>query len=722
VNKSESKSKRCGIYISHHQTQKTHISIHCTMSDNQRRRPWRKDPDEDDDDDEVDEEEEGLAEEKPRKRKADPKTRLVSRKKVKSLIDDAAELSGSDVSGDEEEEEDESEEDAVDYERDGFVVDEEASETHRDDLEDSDSESHSESEGSSHSSNRQRRRRVKRLRDVAALDEEDLALIEEAKHHSTDELPEKSAPALHAPFADHHHQQQQRQKTITATSEAELRKELFLDSDGDDENNNGTENKVSASRKPPIKAATNQASSRQNKPPTTFDEDGLDDFIDYEEDDDAYLDDDQRREAMEKRRLLYLNELQHDSASRGAAGVTQAQLQEATDIFGDDYLDVMASRQRDILDDEDDWMDTTALDRKQRKRKTGIPREYGIESSDEDLEYEQDLLDEDDGLSQDSEDLLLSTLTPQQRNEAKRLAREKKTLDKQERRRQAALHKAERRKARLKKAFEPVQLMHNFCTDRDDLIRSKDEPERFFDWCTPFHGPPSKGQSACTALSDAISDEEIEEALWIMGRIPSIASEFFNAIALDQNFVKVEQDVAIDLDSMPKNQKSILDSICYALRFMHREKLEPEFIRRYRADIVTSPAVRDHLYTIMDDDAEWDRFIISRNKVQQSLQSMTFLLDMDNARELESEQLDQLRENVRKAQERLDQSTEQETNIRLELNRLAGDGDSMDQDNVEDDLFGPEDQEGNHDHQSITDDEEKVRINKRLIYLTCYAK
>jgi len=661
------------------------------MSETQRRRPWKKGVNDSDDDDD-----EEKVEEKPRKRKADPKTRLVSRKKVKSLIDDAAELSGSDASGDEEDE-DESEEDAVDYERDGFVVDEEASETRRHELEDSDSESDSDSAsaGSSESSNPQRRRRVQRLRDVTALDEEDLALIEEAKH-STEELPE-SEPAAHAPLAD----QQQRQKTITATSEAELRKELFLDSEEEDE--------PPASRRPPIKAAAQ--ASRRNKPSTTFDEDGLDDFIDYQEDDDAYLDADQRREAMENRRLLYLNELQQDSAHRrSTAGVTQAQLQEATDIFGDEYLDIMASRQRDVLDDEDDWMDTAVERNRMRKtavRERGVGVEYGLESSDEDLEYDEDLEgDDEDDLSQDSEDPTLSTLTPLQRTEAKRLAREKKRLDKQERRRLAVVQKAERRKARLKKAFEPVQLMHHFCTDKDDLIRSKDEPERFFDWNTPFHGPPSKGQGVTTALSDAISEEEIEEALWIMGRIPSIASEFFNAVFLDQNSIKAEQDVNMDLDSMPMNQKAILDSISYALRFMHRENLEPEFIRRYRADIVTSPAVRDHLYTIMDDDAEWERFIIARNKVQQSLQSMTSLLDLDKARGSETEQLDQLRESVQRAQERYDQSIQQETNIRLELGRLTASDDSMDQD-AEDDLFGHEDQEG--PEQPTVEDEEKVR-------------
>ena len=35
------------------------------------------------------------------------------------------------------------------------------------------------------------------------------------------------------------------------------------------------------------------------------------------------------------------------------------------------------------------------------------------------------------------------------------------------------------------------------------------------------------------------------------------------------------------------------------LRFLHKDKLEPAFIKRYR----------ENLYKIMDEDAEWDRTI-----------------------------------------------------------------------------------------------------------------
>ena len=54
-----------------------------------------------------------------------------------------------------------------------------------------------------------------------------------------------------------------------------------------------------------------------------------------------------------------------------------------------------------------------------------------------------------------------------------KLKRQKRQLAKQERRQQAYKKKMEKRKAQLRKAFEPVQLIENFCTDRDDETQTQ---------------------------------------------------------------------------------------------------------------------------------------------------------------------------------------------------------------------------------------------------------
>ena len=65
-----------------------------------------------------------------------------------------------------------------------------------------------------------------------------------------------------------------------------------------------------------------------------------------------------------------------------------------------------------------------------------------------------------------------------------------------------------------------------------------------------------------------------------MGRIPDIASEFF--------FMSGNKS----MEAVDNYRQRLLDSVVHALRLMHCEKLEPAFVKRYRADIVTSPAVR----------------------------------------------------------------------------------------------------------------------------------
>ena len=82
--------------------------------------------------------------------------------------------------------------------------------------------------------------------------------------------------------------------------------------------------------------------------------------------------------------------------------------------------------------------------------------------------------------------------------------------------------------------------------------------------------------------------------------------------------------------ALEKSQKSILDSIVHALRYMHRDKMEPNFIKQYHADYVTSPAVQENLYAIMDEDGKWDQMVCAHEKVEGILTAI-----MSNARKEE---------------------------------------------------------------------------------------
>lgn len=436
-----------------------------------------------------------------------------------------------------------------------------------------------------------RLKKVRKMREYDRLDDEDLALIQEAQ--GLDQLPASSRP------------EPVERQTIVAKSEAELRKGLFYDSDGEQEGGAKAKDDV---RKP----------TRVER----YDEDGMDDFIDDDIGDQGDI-------LASERRGRYDEEDDRE--------INEAQLQEASDIFGTDYLEFMQEEEQ-VDDDEEEL-----LGKKYRERGVGV--DLGVDSDEEIISDDED---DDDLFGDDDDDM------DEQKAEALRLKREKRKLDKAERRRQSLAKKTERRRAQLRRAFEPVQLVENFCTERDDEIRAADAPERFFDWKVPFHG----------SEADGMNEDEKQEATWIASRIPDIAQEFAAATSESQ-------------------QRSILESIAYALRFMHRDKVEPAFIKRYRRDYVVSPAVRENLYAVQDEDGEWDRILSAREKVDSVIMQVTAAVDSDETTGVDAQKLQKLQDELEEAQAKLEDAAKQESVVKRDLEGLPAVDDDDD-----DELFG----------------------------------
>jgi hypothetical protein len=568
--------------------------------------------DNNDEDDDDDEDEEDKSEQPPPKK----------RKKLdRSMIDDAAEESG-DENGDDDDEDDD-DEDNNDYIKDGFVVDEgdeEVVKKKKDDLEDSDDEDDDDDDDDDKDSvaetARKRLKKVRKMRTTDRLDDEDLALIQEAQQDK-EEIPGQGAEPA------------ERQR-VMAKTEAELSRGLFSNDSGDEEDEEQQlQKEQQESKKEKQKKIERKLATKVER----FDEDGMDDFIDDDIGDQGEI-------LASDRRGDYDGDNNRD--------VNQAQLNEASEIFGTDYLEFMATEQPDEEEEE--------LLGKYRERGVGI--EMGGESEDEVISDDDD--DDDDGLFGDEDEEGIAGTGSHQKAEALRLKREKRKLAKAERRRLAVAKKAERRKAQIRRVFEPVQLVENFCTDRDDEIRQSDIPERLFDWKTSFHGSEDEG----------MNEDERSEAMWIVGRVPDIMAEFHAA--------------SLEID----RQNSILESIANALRFMHRDKLEPAFIKRYRKDYVTSPAVQANLYAVMDEDGEWDRVLGAREKVKNLLQSITSVAEGDASMGADVQNLRQMQESLASAQEHLEDTAKQESLLKGELDAL-GDADDDDDD---DELFGDDEE------------------------------
>ena len=600
-----------------------------------------------------DSDEEGLIVDNPttKKRKASTGTKTKSKKaktKPKSFIDDAASLSGSD---DDDSEEEEEEEDVNDYERDGFVVDEADEEPEKKkrggDLEDSDDDNDDDDDDDDDAAtSKEKRKKLKKLRDVDVLDEDDLDLINEARGGPTKEAETRTQEGGY----------------VKAKDATDLQRGLFTGDDSDEE----VEERPKKKNVKKMKAAE-------------YDEDGLDDFI---EDDIGDQDEIVTRTAY--------------GGEGMEGGVSEAQLNEASDIFGTDYLDFMGEAAKD--DDEDYDFEG---EKRKKYRERGVGVALGVDS---DEEIEEDSESEEDDESDD--DLFgdeMDNVGDKQRAEVLRLKREKKRMAREERRRERRNKIEAKRKAKLRRAFEPVQLVENFCTERDDDIRQVDTPERFYDWLDGKNA--NKERVAPLAIGEELTLDEREQAQWIIGKIPAIQSEFYAISA--NNLQTPGEDVPImDDDEITKKENAIVESIANSLRYMRGEKLEPDFIKRYRKDYVISPAVRENLYRILDEDAEWERMTEARLKIDGVLSQMN--ADNKSTGENSSSKggndaVSNLREELKAAQEQLDETVKDEERVKVELAGLekSADKEMKDKEDDDDELFGDDDDDDDEAVSSI---------------------
>jgi transcription elongation factor SPT6 len=322
--------------------------------------------------------------------------------------------------------------------------------------------------------------------------------------------------------------------------------------------------------------------------------------------------------------------------------------------------------------------------------------------SDDDLFGDQD--DDED----DDEDNVAPGVGAAQKAEALRLKRQKRDLAKQERRQKALQKKMEKRKAQLRKAFEPVQLIENFCTDRDDDIRKTDVPERMFDLYKEHEKTKSQSTKFPTGDDAPLTDEEQDEAAWIIQNVPAITLEYRNpppsAAAMQMQMQQNEHD----LYQLQNEQRAqLVSSIVYALRYMIRDYMEPMFVQQYRADRVTSVAVRENLHALLEQDVEWERIKAARDKVEHLLDTVTTDTDKDEAAGGEEEMIIKLEAQLKDAKEQLDASAKKETTLKTELEELKQQAETK-KDDEDDDLFGNDDDDDDEDDETKKQQEEEV--------------
>ncbi|GMH82688.1 hypothetical protein TrVE_jg3342 [Triparma verrucosa] len=422
---------------------------------------------------------------------------------VSKFIDNAAEESGDEGGEDDEEQDNE-------YEKDGFVVDEDDKiETiARGDLSDSDSDS---DDGLAIKTSR-----LKKKRKNDELEDDDLNLLAENN-------------AL---------QSSKKQKPSNNLFTGEV------DTDSEDE-------------APP--------------PPQTGSTRDPDDFDDFIEDDLGDQED-----------LLKRHRREEDMEKSGNAGATDAQLDEARDIFGDGFMDFMDGSE----DEEDDLGDDDSDDEEDRRRKAFAE----INQAEEEEEGEED--DE---------------------KRARREARQKRLEAMQDSLLRKEERKSERRRKNLRKAFEPSMLVENFVTEEDEKLRNLDLPERII-------------QSQQRKFTPLTTEEEKRKKVdWMFRHFPECHREVG------------ELSYNVETKAVDKNLEATIVQKCHesiATVLTLLQTYEVPYIRLYCRDKIPSLSVLNNLYPIHDLSRQYDDL---QGKANAALELSKSLSSKASGKELEEE-------------------------------------------------------------------------------------
>ncbi len=530
---------------------------------------------------------------------------------------------------------------------------------------------------------KKKKKKKKRIRKLdAQLDEDDLLLIRESKGEDVSYEEARRREAAEEALKRKEEAERKR-RTVVAQTEKELRKGLFNeDDDFEEESSKGTKQKEAYLSKSQQQQKQKQQQQRhkQSRAEDEFDEDALDDFIEDDIGDD--VEDDYGTTGMRRRRRNHGwgydddDDLDYGGAARGGR-ISEAQWNEANEIFGIDYANVIGG-----IGGEGEEHDAEWSSKKHRYREQGVGVDMAGESEEEEEEEEEG--SEGEALFGSDEDV------PSRREAAKqrRLAREKQ---KQQRNQQRLERNAEKRRALLRRAYEPIVLVENFCTPMDDEIRKKDVPERF-----QIMSSSSRMSDFDTVEEDADALEE--SSMWIMAKIPEIATEFFSTTSASDKEKNINAMQTDEIELL-KHQKDILESIQCAVKYMKQEKLEPEFIRMYRQDYVTSKAVREHLYDVMDQNIEWNKVQHLRVKAENLLTnfaSTASKYQVSTTTLQESSNTTEADEALNIARERLNDAVRQEARASEELQRFQQENQThLEDDNSDaDDLFGESDEDG----------------------------
>eukprot|EP01036_Dinobryon_divergens_P022269 gene22268-30511_t len=306
------------------------------------------------------------------------------------------------------------------------------------------------------------------------------------------------------------------------------------------------------------------------------DDDEMADFIDDDEDggegEDGLAPDGERGPAKQRVKQPRKQQQRRLGQERDA-GPTYDQVQEAFDIFGQGF---------DEFDDED------------------LPPEDPLdELLDEDGEEQ---LEKDGGEEEDGEDAEVA----------------------QRRRRAAALER--RSVSKLKSKFEYSQLVSSFCTDKDEMLRQLDRPERLQQMLPRSSAPDAveRRREAAWLATLLASKMELDRQLdsarkaEMLARIASSRRKGPQGYGGNSSSLQ-RAEAPFDKELL---RQALVEPVEHVLRFLQEEHLEVPFIWSYRRDYLHPEMHRAHVWFVLEQDEKWEALHAARLKANREMQAL----------------------------------------------------------------------------------------------------
>ena len=156
---------------------------------------------------------------------------------------------------------------------------------------------------------------------------------------------------------------------------------------------------------------------------------------------------------------------------------------------------------------------------------------------------------------------------------------------------------------KVRSRYDRSQLVESFCTDRDDVIRKLDRPERFQDIMVG-RTPPEE-------------PERKDEAEWMSNKLTDIIVG--EKIAANPFMPSEERYRLESSDNKTELQLGLKEPIEAVLRFFQVERLEVPFIWTHRRDYLHPEIQRRHLWQIFSMDERWDRLYSMKKRLTEQL-------------------------------------------------------------------------------------------------------